>query len=224
MIGCGGLGVPAAWTLAHAGACDLLLVDDDVVEESNLHRQVLYDEADLGLPKAERLAAALQRRFAHLTVTCRQARVTPDNAETVLRGCETVLEGTDDAGCKFAVSDWAAAGPRSERRRVAAVAAAIGRRGQWMVIEPRGACYRCLFEEPPPAELLASCAVAGVLGPVVGAVGAMAARSLLRVRAGRDDPARSALVRWLPTGPRRTPVAVAPDCWCEDQGRWRDRS
>ena len=220
VVGCGGLGVPAAWTLAHAGARRLRLIDGDEVELSNLHRQVLYQAADCGQPKTARLAAALQRRFDGLQITCVDQRVTPDNASTLLADCAAVVEGSDDAVAKFAINDWAIdPDPDGHRRRSAVIAAAIGRRGQWMLVQPGGACYRCLFEEPPPAEMLATCAIAGVMGPVVGLVGAMAARSLVQTLEGHGDCAASARVRWLPGMVRRTPVQPAVDCSCARQAR-----
>ena len=213
VVGCGGLGVPAAWTLALAGVRRLVLIDTDVVELSNLHRQVLYDEADLGQAKADCLAAHLRTRFPACAIETRQCRLDAGNVDAVLAGCTAVVEGSDDAICKFVVNDWAfAALPRN---RTASIAAAIGRRAQWMVVEPAGACYRCLFEEPPPAAMLATCQVAGVLGPVVGLAGAMAARALVRSLRDEPDPARSALVRVQPDGWHRTRVPPAADCPCQ---------
>lgn len=211
VVGCGGLGVPAAWTLALGGVERLILIDDDSVELSNLHRQVLYDTAVLGQAKPQALAAALTARVADLRVEWRRGRVTADTVESLLAGCSAVVEGTDDAGSKFVVNDWAVAGPR---RRTASIAAAIGRRGQWMTVSPQSSCYRCIFEEPPAPEALATCQIAGVLGPVVGQVGALAARSLLAVLRGRPDMADGALVRLSPRGLLRTPVRPASDCRC----------
>lgn len=207
VIGCGGLGVPAAWTLVLGGARRLRLIDPDVVELSNLHRQVLYTEADLGRPKADVLAARLQAMAPDLVVSTRRTTVTADSLSAAVAGCEAILEGTDDAGSKFLVSDYAAA-----HGLTATIAAAIGRRGQWFTVTSGRACYRCLFEAPPPPEMLATCAVAGVLGTVTGQVGALAARSLLRTLRGEPDAATSALVRLSPRGLARTAVAVARDC------------
>ncbi len=210
IVGCGGLGVPAAWTLAAAGARRLVLVDADRVELGNLHRQVLYTQGDVGAPKAERLAAALQARFAGLAVQVRGTRVDSDNTEAALASCAAAVECSDDAQCKFAVNDWAIAAPN----RTATIAAAIGRRGQWFTVRPAGPCYRCLFEQPPSPEALATCSIAGVIGPVVGIVGSLAARSLWRALTGVADPAAGALVRWTPRGTLHTPVAAADDCVC----------
>ena len=211
IVGCGGLGVPAAWTLALAGAPRLVLIDDDTVEVSNLHRQILYDGTVLGQSKPDALRAALQARMATVDIEVRQGRLSSDTLVDLLAGCDAVLEGSDDATSKFLVNDWAVAQPR---RRFASIAAAIGRRGQWMAVSPESSCYRCLFEEPPPPELLATCQVAGVIGPVVGQVGALAARSLWAVLNGQPDMALGALVRLSPRGLLRTPVQIARDCRC----------
>lgn len=214
VVGCGGLGVPAAWTLALGGARRLRLIDADAVELSNLHRQVLYTTQDLGQSKGQVLAAALHARVAGLDIEVAHARLDRENCETMLSGCCAVVEGTDDAASKFVVNDWAVA----QRHRYASIAAAIGRRGQWMVIAPQTACYRCIFEEPPPSESLATCQVAGVLGPVVGLVGSLAARSLQQSLRDQADPAIGALVRWSPRGLLRTPVQIAANCLCQ-QGK-----
>ncbi len=217
VLGCGGLGVPAAWTLALDGRYPLVLIDDDCVELSNLHRQVLYATAEVGQPKAPALARALLEVAPQLQVEVRQGRLGPANAAALLQGCDAVLEGTDDAVSKFAVNDWAVGAPAGVQR-VASIAAAIGRRGQWMVVRSAGPCYRCLFEEPPQPESLATCQIAGVLGPAVGQVGALAARSLLRVLAGEADSADGALVRLQARGLLRTPVAAAAACRCQARG------
>lgn len=210
VIGCGGLGVPAAWTLALGGTGALRLIDADLVEESNLHRQVLYGTDDIGHAKVERLAATLRTRFGVdvETVAC---RISAANISQTLEGCDAVVEGTDDALAKFAVNDWAIDQPR---RRTAVIAAAIGRRGQWFTVTPTSSCYRCLFEAPPPPESVGTCAVAGVLGTVTGQVGAYAAMALLRASRGEADSAIGALVRLSPRGLARTVAARAGDCAC----------
>ncbi len=210
LVGCGGLGVPAAWTLALGGQKQFRLIDADVVEESNLHRQVLYTTPDLGKPKAARLAEILRERW-NADVEVVADRLTAQNADALLLGCDAALEGSDDALAKFTLNDWAVAHPRA---RTAVIAAAIGRRGQWFAVTPTSSCYRCLFEEPPPPESLATCSIAGVLGPVTGQVGGYAGRALLHALAGRPDAAIGALVRFSPRGLQRTAVAVAGDCRC----------
>lgn len=210
VVGCGGLGVPAAWTLAALGVPELVLVDDDVVELSNLHRQVLYGQADIGQPKTAVLARQLHGRYPRLVVTQRAGRIGTVTVNSLLDACTAVLEGSDDAAAKFAVNDWIV----GDCQRCGVVAAAIGRRGQWMAVAAATACYRCIFEAPPPPESVATCSVAGVIGSTVGVVGSLAARSLGAVLVGAPDPALGALLRWTARGVLRTPVARAPDCIC----------
>jgi adenylyltransferase/sulfurtransferase len=211
VIGCGGLGVPAAWTLALAGCTHLRLIDPDVVEVSNLHRQVAFAELDVGRAKVAVLAEFLRARCPGLCVETVRAKADPGSLAALLDGCDVAFDATDDATSKFAINDWAIARPR---HRFAAIAAAIQRQGQWMVVSPDGPCYRCIFEEPPPPERLARCAVSGVMGPLTGQVGAMAALALWHVAHGRNDSAHGALVRLGPRGLLRTPVAIARGCAC----------
>lgn len=207
VLGCGGLGVPAAWTLALGGVKRLRLVDPDVVDLSNLHRQVLYTEADVGRKKADVLAERLVARHPDLSVEILYTRVEKTSTAEILDTCAAALEATDDAESKFLVSDYAAS-----HEIYATIAAAIGRRGQWLTMLPGGPCYRCLFEAPPPAELLGTCSVAGVIGPLTGQVGSLAALSLLRALRGEPDAGVGALVRLSPRGLQRTQVERAPDC------------
>ena len=216
VVGCGGLGVPAAWTLAYAGARHLRLIDGDVVETSNLHRQVLYREQQIGQRKVDALKAALRRRFPTLTVEVCVEPFTPDNLEQTLAGCIAVVEGTDDAHCKFLVNDVVVRGRDADFNlpRVAVIAAAIGRRAQWFTLTERSACYRCLFEEPPPVESLATCDTAGVLGPVVGVGGGAAARALVDTLDGATEADKAALIQRQKGRWRSTMVRPAEDCLC----------
>jgi len=207
VIGCGGLGVPAAWTLCLGGVRRLRLIDPDCVELSNLHRQVAFRTAEVGAPKTTALAGFLQRSFAGVDVEVRPVAFADATATALLDGCGAALEGSDDAGAKFLANDHCVA-----LGLPVIIAAAIGRRGQWFGALPAGPCYRCLFEAPPAAADLATCAVAGVLGPVVGQVGSLAARSLLRHLLQRPDAAHGALVRLENRGLLRTVPARAADC------------
>jgi adenylyltransferase/sulfurtransferase len=179
IIGVGGLGAPAAMALAEAGLGNLVLVDPDRVELSNLHRQPLYGEDDLGHWKVE--AAAAQLRAAHPAVAVETHRVRFDvETPALMDGCGVVLDGTDSVAAKFAINDAAVA------RGVPLVhAGAIGTRAQLLTVLPgRSACYRCLFEEPPPPDEVASCQEAGVLGPSVVLAGTLQAADAIRVLSG----------------------------------------
>src|SRR4029453_3127256 len=168
IIGVGGLGSPAAMALAGAGVGTLGLVDPDTVELSNLHRQPLYGEGDLGHAKVDAAATRLRAQPPHLRLETHRVRFDLD-AASLLDDVDVVLDGTDSVAAKFAVNDAAVA------RRVPLVhAGAIGTRAQLLTILPgETACYRCLFEEPPPSDEVASCQEAGVLGPSVVLAGAL---------------------------------------------------
>ncbi len=179
IIGVGGLGAPAATALAAAGVATLGLVDPDRVELSNLHRQPLYGEDDLGRYKVE--AAAARLGALHPAVGVETHRVRFDLATAALvDGFDVVLDGTDSVAAKFAINDAAVA------RGVPLVhAGAIGTRAQLLTVVPgETACYRCLFEEPPPADEVASCQEAGVLGPSVVLAGTLQAADAIRVLSG----------------------------------------
>lgn len=165
VVGAGGLGGPIALALGAAGL-ELLIVDPDVVELSNLHRQIQFTTADLGHRKAPRLAGLVVGRGGHARAAI--DRFTAGNADGLAADADLIVDASDDPATKFAVADWAVTNGRHY-----VIAAALRYGGNVMVGAPGLACYRCLFEEP---DLEApSCADAGVLGPVVGAIGGVAA-------------------------------------------------
>ncbi len=185
IVGAGGLGSPLALTLALAGAGRLVLVDDDVVELSNLPRQILFRTADVGRPKVVAARDALLRRgVAPARVEAVRTRFDAASAAALLHDAAVVCDGSDDPATKFLVNDVARA------RGVPAVIAGVLRdRGNVFPVRVGdGACYRCLFEAPPEGDDAApSCADAGVLGPRCGQVAAWQARVALALASG-DDP------------------------------------
>lgn len=193
IIGAGGLGGPIAYALAHAGF-RLTLVDHDVVELSNLQRQIQFRTADIGRPKVQALAAELARRgCAPDRVRPLAVRFGPDTSRAVLDGADLVIDGSDDFVTKFAVNDQAmAAGVPF------VIASVLRYGGQVLAHDPAwsapasGArapgCYRCLFEEPPTGdEAGPTCADAGVLGAAVAVIGGHAARAALALHRGRRN-------------------------------------
>ena len=175
VVGLGGLGCPAAWAL-RLGARSLRLIDEDRVERSNLHRQILFRETDLGRRKVDVAAAALSP-FTRVEVVAEH--LAPENAEALLRGARVVVEGTDNLPAKFLTSDaaWKLAIPVVH-------GACAGWVGTVLPVVPGGgACYRCLFEEPPEDEA-GSCVTAGVFGPVTSLTGALMAADALRLLRG----------------------------------------
>jgi molybdopterin/thiamine biosynthesis adenylyltransferase len=185
IIGAGGLGCPALLGLVDAGATRLTIIDDDRVDASNLQRQVLFELADVGARKttaarAAVLARATARGRTPPAVATITRRLDPDDLGVLLDELERpaiVLECSDSPRLKFAIHDACLA-----RKIPVVVAGVIGWRGQVMAVDPREpgrACYRCVFEAPPPPELAPACVAVGVIGAVAGVVGhAMALHAL----------------------------------------------
>jgi len=170
IIGAGGLGCPAALALGAGGVRRVGVVDDDRVDASNLHRQVLFGDADVGELKAVAAARALSRRFPALDVIPHAVRFDVATALELVTAYDVVIDGSDNFATKFLANDAAVLA-----RRPLVHGAAVGMGGQLLTVPAGGRpCYRCLFEEPPPAGVGPSCAEAGVLGPVPGVIGALA--------------------------------------------------
>jgi adenylyltransferase/sulfurtransferase len=175
VVGAGGLGGPLALALGAAGV-ELVIVDPDVVEVSNLHRQIQFTAGDLGAAKAPVLATRVGQ--AGGKAKGYQMRWVAEDADDISGDSDFIVEGSDDPATKFAVADWAVATGKPY-----AIAAALQYGGNVLVGGPGTACYRCFFEEPVAG---ATCASAGVLGPIVGAIGGVAAA--LALAAARDRP------------------------------------
>lgn len=173
VVGAGGLGGPIALGLGAAGV-ELRIVDPDVVEASNLHRQIQFTPDEVGKPKAPQLAAAVVARGG--VARGYKTRWTSDDADDLSGDCDVIVDGSDDPHTKFAVADWAVS-----HGKPYVIAAALRFGGNAMVGAPGTGCYRCLFEMPAPA---ANCETAGVLGPVVGVIGGVAAALALGLARG----------------------------------------
>jgi molybdopterin/thiamine biosynthesis adenylyltransferase len=179
LVGLGGLGCPAALALVEAGVGRLLLCDDDVVDETNLHRQVLFGEADVGGDKLEAAERALAPRAqaSGTQLELVRTRLLPDNARSLVGRADVVVEGADNFATKFLVADAC----HLERRPLVHgagirwVATALAVRGEGRP------CYRCLFEDLPARAAQPNCDSAGVMGPVVGLAGAIMAELTLRI-------------------------------------------
>jgi MoaD family protein len=181
VVGVGGLGCPAALALARAGVGRLVLVDDDTVEETNLHRQILYRETDIGRHKLEAARDALERQgYRRDRIELRRERLVERTAKEIASAGDILIEGTDSYPAKFLACDAARAAGRpvvhGAAIRWTSTALAVGAAGR--------PCYRCLFEEPPDEAV--TCATAGVMGPVVGIAGALMADLALRVLLDND--------------------------------------
>jgi sulfur-carrier protein adenylyltransferase/sulfurtransferase len=210
IVGAGGLGSPAAIYLAAAGVGHIGLVDDDVVEESNLHRQPLHSAERIGMVKVDSAARGLSGINPETTVLRHAGRLTPDNADSLVRGNDVVVDGTDRLDARYAINDAAV------RQRVPLIHGSIYRwEGQVTTIVPfSGPCYRCLHPRQPPEELAPDCDVAGVVGVVPGLVGMLQATEALKLILGVGEPLVGRLLMVDALGSRFEELTVSRDPAC----------
>ena len=211
LIGAGGLGSPAALYLAAAGIGRLGIVDDDVVDESNLQRQVLHSTAALGEPKIESAARRLTGLNPDVEVVPYGERLTADNIDGILEdGWEVVVDGADNFPTRYLLND------ASVWHGVPVVHGSIFRfEGQATVFAPgSGPCYRCLFPEPPPPELAPSCAEGGVLGVLPGVIGSIQGAETLKLVLGIGEPLIGRLLLYDALAGSFDEVAVRRDPAC----------
>ncbi|MGH7641743.1 MAG: HesA/MoeB/ThiF family protein [Candidatus Dormibacteria bacterium] len=178
VVGCGGLGVPAALYLGAAGVGRLILVDPDQVALDNLNRQVAYRSSDVGHPKAAVLGARIRELNPTIEVDSRREWVTETSIDDFLADADIVLECSDEPLTKFLVNDYCVPASIS-----LVVGGAVGLAGQVVAVPGGGACYRCLFGAPP-ADRGQTCREAGVLGPLVGLIGSMQALAAVKLVCG----------------------------------------
>jgi molybdopterin/thiamine biosynthesis adenylyltransferase len=180
VVGLGGLGCPAAAILARVPNLELWLCDDDVVDETNLHRQILYRDADVGRDKLDAAQQALILAGADPSrLVPVRSRLLPENARSLVGQVDVVLEGSDNFATKFLAADAA----HLEAKPVVHGAAVRWVGTAWAVSATGTPCYRCLFEDVPPGAQQ-GCSEAGVMGPVVGFCGALMADLAVRVLEG----------------------------------------
>lgn len=184
VLGAGGLGSPALLYLAGAGVGRITVIDDDVVDLSNLHRQVIHRDAGVGRPKAASAAAAMRELNPEVTVTVIAARLSPDNALEVLGDAQVLLDGTDNFDTRHLAS-WACA-----RLGIPHVWASIlGHDAQLSVFHAgHGPIYEDIYRHPPAPGVVPNCAQAGVLGPLVGTVGSAMALEAIKLLTGLGRP------------------------------------
>jgi sulfur-carrier protein adenylyltransferase/sulfurtransferase len=184
LLGAGGLGSPAALYLAAAGVGTLGVIDMDVVDESNLQRQILHNMDRVGERKVDSAKKTLTTLNPDVNVVTYDVRLGADNILDIIDGYDVILDGTDNFPTRYLVND------ASLLKRIPVVHGSIFRfEGQVTVFDPyNGPCYRCLIPEPPPAELAPSCAEAGVLGVLPGIVGSVQAIETIKVLLGLGDP------------------------------------
>jgi molybdopterin/thiamine biosynthesis adenylyltransferase/rhodanese-related sulfurtransferase len=185
LIGAGGLGSPASLYLAAAGVGHLAIVDADIVDETNLQRQVAHSLETLGTPKVDSAKRTIQGLNPDVEVTTYRERLTSENVDRILAdGWDVIVDGADNFPTRYLVND------ASIWHGIPVVHGSIYRfEGQVTVFSPgNGPCYRCLFPEPPPAELAPSCAEGGVLGVLPGIIGSLQTNEALKLAVGIGEP------------------------------------
>ena len=214
LVGAGGLGSPVAFYLAAAGVGSLRLVDDDVVDRSNLQRQILHTDARIGMAKVDSAAEALSALNPRTRIERIRARTGSHNIEALLDGVDVAIDGADNFPARYLLNDACV------KLGIPLVYGAVHRfEGQASVFDAgrrRGVapCYRCLFPEPPAAEDAPNCADAGVLGVLPGVIGLIQATEAIKLILGIGEPLAGRLLQFdaLAMRFREIRLAADPDC------------
>ncbi|HEY5804486.1 MAG TPA: molybdopterin-synthase adenylyltransferase MoeB [Lysobacter sp.] len=214
MVGAGGLGSPAAYYLAAAGIGTLVLADDDVVDRSNLQRQILHTEDRIGVAKVESARIALSALNPTVAIEAFPERITAENVERLIADADVVIDGADNFPVRYLLNDACV------KLGKPLVYGAVHRfEGQVSVFDAgrhrgQAPCYRCLFPEPPPAEAAPNCAEAGVLGVLPGVIGMLQATEAIKLVLGLGDPLAGRLLTFdaLAMKFRETRLSADPEC------------
>src|SRR5690625_1234120 len=214
LLGAGGLGSPAAYYLAAAGVGTLRIADPDVVDRSNLQRQILHTEASIGTPKVRSASERLTALNPRTRIDAVQELVTSDNVERLIGDVDVVIDGADNFAIRYLLNDACV------KLGKPLVYGAVHRfEGQVSVFDAgrhRGVhpCYRCLFPEPPPPEAAPNCSEAGVLGILPGVVGLLEATEAIKLLLGLGEPLRGRLLHFDAMGMRFRETRLGPDPDC----------
>jgi molybdopterin/thiamine biosynthesis adenylyltransferase/rhodanese-related sulfurtransferase len=210
LLGAGGLGSPTALYLAAAGVGTIGIVDNDVVDLSNLQRQVIHDTQRLGVPKVDSAEQSIKALNPDVNVVKYPVRLDASNIMEILDGWDVVVDGVDNFPTRYLLND------ATVRLQIPVVSAAIlGFEGQLSVFAPyNGPCYRCLFPEPPPAELAPSCGANGVLGVLPGTMGLLQATEVVKLVLGIGEPAIGRLLLYDALAATLGEVKVRRDPHC----------
>jgi molybdopterin/thiamine biosynthesis adenylyltransferase len=211
VVGAGGLGSPLMLYLAAAGIGTIGVVDDDVVELSNLQRQVAHTTARIGTPKVESAAIAASAINPGVRIEPHALRLNADNALSLIERYDLVCDGTDNFATRFLVADACVLA-----RRTLVSAAVLRFEGQLSVFKPHvgGPCYRCLYGEAPPDGAVPSCSEAGVLGAVTGVMGTLQATEVLKEILDVGESLAGKLLIWDALASRFRTVRLRPDPHC----------
>jgi sulfur-carrier protein adenylyltransferase/sulfurtransferase len=210
LLGAGGLGSPTALYLAAAGVGTLGIVDDDVVDVSNLQRQVIHTTDRVGVPKVDSAEESIKAINPDVDVVKYQTRLGASNIMEIIEGYDVVVDGVDNFPTRYLLND------ASVRLRIPVVSASIlGFDGQLSVFAPyEGPCYRCLYPVPPPAELAPSCGANGVLGVLPGTMGLLQATEVVKLVVGAGEPLVGRLLLYEALSATFTELKVRRDPGC----------
>ena len=210
LLGAGGLGSPTALYLAAAGVGTLGIVDDDVVDLSNLQRQVIHSTERIGTPKVDSAEESIHALNPDVKVVKYPMRIDASNIVEIIKDYDVIVDGVDNFPTRYLLND------ATVRLKIPVVSASIlGFDGQLSVFKPyEGPCYRCLFREPPPAELAPSCGANGVLGVLPGTMGLLQATEVVKLIVGIGEPAIGRLLLYDALGATLTEVKVHRDPEC----------
>jgi len=210
LLGAGGLGSPTALYLAAAGVGTLGIVDDDVVDLSNLQRQVIHSTQRIGIPKVDSAEESIHALNPDVEVVKYQTRIDASNIMEIIDGYDVIVDGVDNFPTRYLLND------ATVRLQIPVVSASIlGFDGQLSVFKPyEGPCYRCLFREPPPAELAPSCGANGVLGVLPGTMGLLQATEVIKLILGEGETLIGRLLMYDALAARTTEVKVRRDPNC----------
>ncbi|OGF53455.1 MAG: adenylyltransferase [Candidatus Firestonebacteria bacterium RIFOXYC2_FULL_39_67] len=209
IIGVGGLGAPAALYLAAAGVGRIGLVDGDVVDRSNLQRQVIHFTPDIGKPKVISAKEKINQINPECKVEVYQERATASNIAGIINDYDFIIDGTDNFPAKFLVNDACVLNKKAYSH-----GGILRFDGQTMTYIPGSTCYRCIFSDPPPKNLVPTCSQAGVLGSVAGILGTIQATEALKYLIGKGDLLADKMLIFnaLRMNFRKTEFKRNPDC------------
>ena len=210
LLGAGGLGAPTALYLAAAGIGTMGLVDDDVVDASNLQRQVIHNTERIGEPKTSSARKTIEALNPDVNVVEHNLRLNAENILELIEGYDVIVDGADNFPTRYLLND------ASVRLRKPVVSASIlSFDGQISTFVPfEGPCYRCLYPTPPPAELAPSCSANGVLGVMAGTMGTLQANEVIKLVLGVGEPLIGRLLLYEALGTRFTELKVRRDPEC----------
>ncbi|MFC3867375.1 HesA/MoeB/ThiF family protein [Helicobacter equorum] len=210
ITGAGGLGSPIALYLAAAGVGRIGIIDDDVIDLSNLQRQILHTTPEVGTPKVQSAKQKLHAINPHIQIDTYQERLNAQNITKLIESYDVIVDGTDNFGTKFLINDACVM-----LNKPYSYGGILRFSGQTMSIKPNeSACYACVFHSPPPPDSVPTCSSAGILGSVAGMLGSIQATEVLKMLLGIGEPLYNTILSFdaLNMEFRKICVSKNPQC------------